>query len=211
MPLDTCTKEEAHWTLQKCSGPIQLHYRSNIDGTITAIIMVDTKAPFFLVCLLLFIVCLFVLYLGLFSVFMESRGCRKTSEACLGFRSQPPTSHHTPASLHLWQSRSPRQCLWSCWPFRLFVWATQTSACCNMQFICRPLSIRAHSSLPFFPLLNTSNAILGVLAVRFYKQREHQLTCCNDMRLSFCLCTTLANQIAAMRCNISASLLLMGI
>ncbi|XP_063041227.1 caspase recruitment domain-containing protein 11 isoform X2 [Engraulis encrasicolus] len=32
VPLDTCTKEEAHWTLQKCSGPIQLHYRSNIDG-----------------------------------------------------------------------------------------------------------------------------------------------------------------------------------
>ncbi|KAL2100795.1 hypothetical protein ACEWY4_002556 [Coilia grayii] len=32
VPLDTCTKEEAHWTLQKCSGQIQLHYRSNIDG-----------------------------------------------------------------------------------------------------------------------------------------------------------------------------------
>ncbi|XP_031422220.1 caspase recruitment domain-containing protein 11 isoform X3 [Clupea harengus] len=32
VPLDTCTKEEAHWTLQKCSGPVQLHYRSNMDG-----------------------------------------------------------------------------------------------------------------------------------------------------------------------------------
>uniref|UniRef100_A0A3P8Y5K0 CARD domain-containing protein n=1 Tax=Esox lucius TaxID=8010 RepID=A0A3P8Y5K0_ESOLU len=30
--LDTCTQEEAHWTLQHCSGPIQLHYRANFDG-----------------------------------------------------------------------------------------------------------------------------------------------------------------------------------
>ncbi|XP_046893462.1 caspase recruitment domain-containing protein 11 isoform X2 [Hypomesus transpacificus] len=30
--LDTCTKEEAHWTLQRCSGPMQLHYRVNYDG-----------------------------------------------------------------------------------------------------------------------------------------------------------------------------------
>ncbi|XP_062388921.1 caspase recruitment domain-containing protein 11 isoform X4 [Sardina pilchardus] len=32
VPLDTCTKEEAHWTLQKCSGQVQLHYRPNFDG-----------------------------------------------------------------------------------------------------------------------------------------------------------------------------------
>ncbi|XP_062341391.1 caspase recruitment domain-containing protein 11 isoform X3 [Osmerus eperlanus] len=30
--LDTCTKEEAHWTLQRCSGSMQLHYRVNYDG-----------------------------------------------------------------------------------------------------------------------------------------------------------------------------------
>ncbi|XP_030645608.1 caspase recruitment domain-containing protein 11 [Chanos chanos] len=32
VPLDTCTKEEAHWTLQRCTGQIKLHYRSNVDG-----------------------------------------------------------------------------------------------------------------------------------------------------------------------------------
>ncbi|KAL0992493.1 hypothetical protein UPYG_G00094010 [Umbra pygmaea] len=32
LSLDTCTQEEAHWTLQRCSGPIQLHYRVNNDG-----------------------------------------------------------------------------------------------------------------------------------------------------------------------------------
>uniref|UniRef100_A0A8C9R4D6 Caspase recruitment domain family member 11 n=1 Tax=Scleropages formosus TaxID=113540 RepID=A0A8C9R4D6_SCLFO len=32
VPLDTSTKEEAHWQLQRCAGQIQLHYRSNIDG-----------------------------------------------------------------------------------------------------------------------------------------------------------------------------------
>ncbi|KAM6957855.1 caspase recruitment domain-containing protein 11 [Aplochiton taeniatus] len=30
--LDTCTQEEAHWTLQRCSGHVQLHYRANYDG-----------------------------------------------------------------------------------------------------------------------------------------------------------------------------------
>ncbi|KAI5622726.1 caspase recruitment domain-containing protein 11 isoform X2, partial [Silurus asotus] len=30
--LDTCTQEEAHWTLQRCTGPVQLHYRSNFEG-----------------------------------------------------------------------------------------------------------------------------------------------------------------------------------
>ncbi|CAJ1076931.1 caspase recruitment domain-containing protein 11 [Xyrichtys novacula] len=29
--LDTSTQEEAHWTLQHCSGPVQLHYRANYD------------------------------------------------------------------------------------------------------------------------------------------------------------------------------------
>uniref|UniRef100_A0A3B5MHD0 Uncharacterized protein n=1 Tax=Xiphophorus couchianus TaxID=32473 RepID=A0A3B5MHD0_9TELE len=29
LPLDTSTQEEAHWTLQHCSGPIKLHYRLN--------------------------------------------------------------------------------------------------------------------------------------------------------------------------------------
>ncbi|KAG7491962.1 hypothetical protein MATL_G00009490 [Megalops atlanticus] len=32
VPLDTCTKEEAHWTLQRCSGMIKLHFRANFDG-----------------------------------------------------------------------------------------------------------------------------------------------------------------------------------
>ncbi|XP_068605496.1 caspase recruitment domain-containing protein 11 [Brachionichthys hirsutus] len=32
IPLDTSTQEEAYWTLQHCSGPVKLHYRSNIDS-----------------------------------------------------------------------------------------------------------------------------------------------------------------------------------
>ncbi|XP_072532467.1 caspase recruitment domain-containing protein 11 [Salminus brasiliensis] len=32
VPLDTCTQEEAHWTLQRCTGLIQLHYRCNFEG-----------------------------------------------------------------------------------------------------------------------------------------------------------------------------------
>ncbi|XP_066530339.1 caspase recruitment domain-containing protein 11 isoform X2 [Hoplias malabaricus] len=32
VPLDTCTQEEAHWTLQRCTGQVQLHYRCNFDG-----------------------------------------------------------------------------------------------------------------------------------------------------------------------------------
>ncbi|XP_038123296.1 caspase recruitment domain-containing protein 11 isoform X1 [Cyprinodon tularosa] len=30
--LDTSTQEEAHWTLQHCSGPIKLHYRASLDS-----------------------------------------------------------------------------------------------------------------------------------------------------------------------------------
>ncbi|XP_062263675.1 caspase recruitment domain-containing protein 11 isoform X2 [Platichthys flesus] len=30
--LDTSTQEEAHWTLQRCSGPVRLHYRANFDS-----------------------------------------------------------------------------------------------------------------------------------------------------------------------------------
>lgn len=30
--LDICTKEEAHWTLQRCTGQVHLHYKSNYDG-----------------------------------------------------------------------------------------------------------------------------------------------------------------------------------
>ncbi|XP_058509537.1 caspase recruitment domain-containing protein 11 isoform X1 [Solea solea] len=30
--LDTSTQEEAHWTLQRCSGLIHLHYRANFDA-----------------------------------------------------------------------------------------------------------------------------------------------------------------------------------
>ncbi|KAF6080690.1 caspase recruitment domain family member 11 [Phyllostomus discolor] len=32
VPLDTCTKEEAHWTVQRCSGPVTLHYKVNQEG-----------------------------------------------------------------------------------------------------------------------------------------------------------------------------------
>ncbi|XP_036409507.1 caspase recruitment domain-containing protein 11 [Megalops cyprinoides] len=32
IPLDTCTKEDAHWTLQRCTGQIRLHFRSNEEG-----------------------------------------------------------------------------------------------------------------------------------------------------------------------------------
>ena len=28
VPLDACTKEEAHWTIQRCSGPVTLHYKA---------------------------------------------------------------------------------------------------------------------------------------------------------------------------------------
>ncbi|XP_044289733.1 caspase recruitment domain-containing protein 11 isoform X3 [Varanus komodoensis] len=30
--LDTCTKEEAHWIIQRCSGPVTLHCKSNLEG-----------------------------------------------------------------------------------------------------------------------------------------------------------------------------------
>ncbi|TRY56517.1 hypothetical protein DNTS_015666 [Danionella cerebrum] len=30
--LDTCTKEEAHWTLQRCTGQVQIHYKVNYEG-----------------------------------------------------------------------------------------------------------------------------------------------------------------------------------
>ncbi|XP_022074305.1 caspase recruitment domain-containing protein 11 isoform X1 [Acanthochromis polyacanthus] len=30
--LDTSTQEEAHWSLQRCSGPVTLHYRANFDS-----------------------------------------------------------------------------------------------------------------------------------------------------------------------------------
>ncbi|EGV95787.1 Caspase recruitment domain-containing protein 11 [Cricetulus griseus] len=32
VPLDACTKEEARWTIQRCSGPITLHYKVNHEG-----------------------------------------------------------------------------------------------------------------------------------------------------------------------------------
>ncbi|XP_037669570.1 caspase recruitment domain-containing protein 11 isoform X3 [Choloepus didactylus] len=32
VPLDTCTKEEAHWTIQRCSGLVTLHYKVNHEG-----------------------------------------------------------------------------------------------------------------------------------------------------------------------------------
>ncbi|XP_006859844.1 PREDICTED: caspase recruitment domain-containing protein 11 [Chrysochloris asiatica] len=32
VPLDSCTKEEAHWTIQRCSGPVTLHYKVNHEG-----------------------------------------------------------------------------------------------------------------------------------------------------------------------------------
>ncbi|MEE6497740.1 hypothetical protein FKM82_002830 [Ascaphus truei] len=32
VPLDTCTKEEAHWTIQRCKGPVTVHYKSNQEG-----------------------------------------------------------------------------------------------------------------------------------------------------------------------------------
>ncbi|XP_014880024.1 caspase recruitment domain-containing protein 11 isoform X1 [Poecilia latipinna] len=32
LSLDTSTQEEAHWTLQHCSGPIKLHYRASFDS-----------------------------------------------------------------------------------------------------------------------------------------------------------------------------------
>ncbi|XP_042542813.1 caspase recruitment domain-containing protein 11 isoform X1 [Dipodomys spectabilis] len=32
VPLDACTKEEARWTIQRCSGPVTLHYKVNHEG-----------------------------------------------------------------------------------------------------------------------------------------------------------------------------------
>ncbi|GAB0196554.1 caspase recruitment domain-containing protein 11 [Grus japonensis] len=32
VPLDTCTKEEVHWTIQRCGGPVTLQYKSNHEG-----------------------------------------------------------------------------------------------------------------------------------------------------------------------------------
>ncbi|KAM3917037.1 caspase recruitment domain-containing protein 11 [Leptodactylus fuscus] len=32
VPMDVCTKEEAHWTIQRCKGPITVHYKLNEEG-----------------------------------------------------------------------------------------------------------------------------------------------------------------------------------
>ncbi|XP_075036000.1 caspase recruitment domain-containing protein 11 isoform X2 [Mixophyes fleayi] len=32
IPLDTCTKEEAHWTIQRCKGQVTVHYKSNEEA-----------------------------------------------------------------------------------------------------------------------------------------------------------------------------------
>ncbi|XP_039082020.1 caspase recruitment domain-containing protein 11 isoform X1 [Hyaena hyaena] len=32
VPLDACTKEEVHWTIQRCSGSIKLQYKANQEG-----------------------------------------------------------------------------------------------------------------------------------------------------------------------------------
>ncbi|KAM8934169.1 caspase recruitment domain-containing protein 11 [Pelodytes ibericus] len=32
IPMDTCTKEEAHWTIQRCKGQVIVHYKSNAEG-----------------------------------------------------------------------------------------------------------------------------------------------------------------------------------
>ncbi|XP_042294710.1 caspase recruitment domain-containing protein 11 [Sceloporus undulatus] len=32
LPLDACTKEEVHWIIQKCSGPVTLHCKLNHEG-----------------------------------------------------------------------------------------------------------------------------------------------------------------------------------
>ncbi|KAJ8389673.1 hypothetical protein AAFF_G00115490 [Aldrovandia affinis] len=32
IPLDTSTQEDAHWSLQRCTGPVRLDFRSNDDG-----------------------------------------------------------------------------------------------------------------------------------------------------------------------------------
>uniref|UniRef100_A0A8C0L9I0 Caspase recruitment domain-containing protein 11 n=1 Tax=Canis lupus dingo TaxID=286419 RepID=A0A8C0L9I0_CANLU len=32
VPLDTCTKEEVHWTIQRCSGSVTLYYKVNQEG-----------------------------------------------------------------------------------------------------------------------------------------------------------------------------------
>lgn len=32
VPLDACTKEEVHWTIQRCSGPVTLHYKVSQEG-----------------------------------------------------------------------------------------------------------------------------------------------------------------------------------
>nr|DBA20182.1 TPA: hypothetical protein GDO54_015898 [Pyxicephalus adspersus] len=32
VPMDTCTKEEAHWAIQRCKGMVTLHYKLNTEG-----------------------------------------------------------------------------------------------------------------------------------------------------------------------------------
>ncbi|XP_069839736.1 caspase recruitment domain-containing protein 11 isoform X2 [Dendropsophus ebraccatus] len=32
VPMDACTKEEAHWTIQRCKGPVTVHYKFNDEG-----------------------------------------------------------------------------------------------------------------------------------------------------------------------------------
>ncbi|KAG9349811.1 hypothetical protein JZ751_026164 [Albula glossodonta] len=47
VPLDTCTKEEAHWTLQRCSGLIKLHFRANKDGKPSTVSLASLAARCF--------------------------------------------------------------------------------------------------------------------------------------------------------------------
>ncbi|KAG9462989.1 hypothetical protein GDO78_022658, partial [Eleutherodactylus coqui] len=32
VPMEACTKEEAHWTIQRCKGPVTVHYKGNDEG-----------------------------------------------------------------------------------------------------------------------------------------------------------------------------------
>lgn len=43
--LDTSTKEEAHWTLQRCTGQVHLHYKLNNDGECTESGFFQEKIP----------------------------------------------------------------------------------------------------------------------------------------------------------------------
>lgn len=45
--MDTCTKEEAHWAIQRCKGLVTIHYKLSNEGKETIFNFTTDKLFFF--------------------------------------------------------------------------------------------------------------------------------------------------------------------